>query len=1026
ERASLPDPQPAERGSELNAPVVLKKYRFAAACTGEFSQQNGGTKQAVLAKVVDVTNKLNAIYERDLDIRLELVANNDLIIFLDPATDPYTGTTTGEWLGQNPLAMVQYLGSADQYDIGHVFARYLGGSQGVAMLGSCCTQFKGRGCSAGYPPYEDDFFSIIGQEIGHQWDALHTWNSCGGLTEPFPDAERCEPGSGTTIMSYSGGCGGDNVKSGNADLYYNICSIVAIRTFVEIGNGSTCGTNITTDNNPPVVTIPYPNNFFIPISTPFELTGAAEDPDGDPLDYCWEGIDVGPLVPLGSAVGSSPIFRSYPPVSTPTRTFPRIQTIISNQSSITEILPTYSRDMSFALTVRDNRTGGGGVGVDTVRFKATDLAGPFVVTYPSGAFATWKQGEYVTVTWDVANTDKAPVNCRKVNIRLSLNGGSTYPVTLASNVANTGQYCIQVPNDVATPLARVRVEAADNVFFDISNSNFKIEAATEPGFTFCPAGLYDTVCLPAAYSTVISTSSSSGYSEPITLSAAGLPAGVTASFSPNPVAPGESAVMTLDFPVSQTETTFGFTLKAASGSITDSLTNTITVYFNDFTGLSMKAPADGASGLDRAPVLKWNAVVNANTYEVEVATSPSFAPGTLVATGANITTDSFKIVDLLDKGSVYYWRFRPKNECGAGDWLGPFAFATLVDVCAAFESVDVPKNITASAIVTVEAKINVPAGGVISDVNIPRIQGYHAFFKDLEMHLISPMGKDVLLFKDKCPNYNGNFNFGFDDSKPAIFTCPPPNNGTVYKPTEALSAFNGDAAGGTWTLRVKDNVISSGGALVAFDLELCSSTTLNPPMLVNNNPLQVAPGANAGIPTDLLKTEDANNSDDELVYTLMTVPQHGKLELFWTGDMKPGDQFTQADLNNNGLRYFDFGGISGADAFCFTVTDGEGGLIKDCFTIQQFPVRTSEAVRSLVFALAPNPANETVRLMFGETLRSDTRVRVFDAAGRLLQTEQVAAGQVMAQLDIARLPEGLYAVSVENAEGSGVRKLIVR
>ena len=1027
-RVSLPPARPADRGSELGGPVVVKEYRFAAACTGEFSQDNGGTLQKVLDKVVDVTNKLNAIYERDLDIRLKLVDDEEKIIFLDPTTDPYTGTDVGGWLNQNPTAMGTNLGSADKYDIGHVFARYMGGPAiGVGFLGSCCTILKGRGCSSGNKPYEDDFFSVIGQEIGHQWNGGHTWANCSPINNAgYTAGSACEPGGGTTIMAYSGVCGPDNVQNGFGDLYYNVCSIIEIRSFVEIGEGATCGADITTDNTAPIVTLPYANNFFIPISTPFELTGSAVDPDGDPLTYCWEGIDVGPLAPLGSPVGSTAIFRSYPPTSIPTRTFPKMQTIISTQADKRELLPSYTRDLTFALTARDDRAGGGGVGIDTVRFKATDLAGPFAVTSPSGSFAFWNKGEYKIVTWDVANTDKAPVNCKKVNIKLSLDAGYTYPITLAANVANTGRYCIKVP-EIESTTARVRVEAADNVFFDISNSNFKIQAPSIPGFTFCPSDLYDTICLPAQFSTVISTNSSLGFSEPITLTAQGLPAGVTATFLPNPVMPGSDAVLTLEVPANQPEGAFDLIISGdVNGNVDTFLTN-LSVFFNDFTGLSVAGPTDGAVGQDQAPTLSWNAVANANTYEVQVADNPSFSAGAMLVAKDNIAGNSYKIPFLLEKGQVFYWRFRAKNECGAGDWLGPFVFATLVDACAVFQSNDVPKNITASQVVTVESKINVPTGGIVSDVNITTIQGNHEFFKDLEMHLISPAGTDVLLFKDKCPNFNGNFNLGFDDSKPGLFGCPPPNNGATSKPTEALNTFNGQNAGGQWLLRVKDNAISSGGKISAFALELCSSTALNPPVLVQNNILQVAPGNNGAVTPDLLKTEDANNSDDELLYTLMTTPKHGELHLNGAGTkMVVGNHFTQTDLNNGGLRYFDYGTDNTPDEFCFTVTDGEGGLIKDCFSIQLFPVKTQELARALRFLLAPNPATETVWISFGEPLHSNTRIRLFDISGRLLRSLELAAGQVAGMLNIADLPEGVYTVSADSTSGTGVRKVVVR
>ena len=79
-----------------------------------------------------------------------------------------------------------------------------------------------------------------------------------------------------------------------------------------------------------------------------------------------------------------------------------------------------------------------------VAFRATADAGPFLVLAPNTANVSWKVGEYVNITWDVANTNQAPVNCKKVNIRLSTDGGQTYPVMLAENVENDGSQLVQV------------------------------------------------------------------------------------------------------------------------------------------------------------------------------------------------------------------------------------------------------------------------------------------------------------------------------------------------------------------------------------------------------------------------------------------------------------------------------------------------------------------------------------------------------------------------------------------------------
>ncbi|MBV6440493.1 MAG: T9SS C-terminal target domain-containing protein [Haliscomenobacteraceae bacterium CHB4] len=1017
-------PTPQDRGNLLN-PVVLKVYKFACATTGEFAQDNGGTTASVLQKVTTTTNALNAIYERDLAIRLQLIEEEDQILYLDPATDPYTGTTVGGWLNQNPVAMLMQLGNNDKYDIGHVFARYLGGNAiGVGDLNSCCTDFKGRGCSAGNIPYGNSFFSVVGQEIGHQWNGLHTWNHCSDLTEPFPNYERCEPGSGSTIMSYAGSCGDDNVQ-GSADLYYHVCSIFGIRNFVENGNGKLCGQNITTGNNPPVPEIPYPDNFFIPIETPFELTGSATDPDGDAVTFNWDEVDLGPLVAMSAPQGNSPIFRSFPPSSNPTRTFPRIQSIVFNTGDDSEKLPTYSRDLTFCLVARDDKPGGGGVGFDTIAFRATAQAGPFLVTYPNANTVVWNVGEYQTITWDVANTNKAPVNCKTVNIRLSLNNGLVNQITLASGVPNTGKYCIQVPNNISST-ARIRVEAADNVFFDISNAGFKIQQPTQPDFTICPAVLADYACAPTVYTTEISTSAIAGFSDMITLEATGLPAGATATFSPNPVAAGSPSTLTVDFSGATDEGPFDLTVSATANGNTKTSVLTFNVVQNDFSALALESPADGAQSVDIAPWLRWNAVADADFYEVQVATSPSFDAGSILATNTGVVIDSFKVPVLLAEGQVCYWRVRPRNDCGNGAWTEPFVFVTKVQNCTQLAATDLPINITSNGTPTIESVINVPgSGATLSDVNVKKVQGTHAFMSDIEVTLISPANTTVQLFKNKCSGYGGNFNIGFDDSAPASFSCPPPQNGSVAKPAQALSALNGQGSGGVWKLRVKDNTIGSGGQLSGFELEFCSSVALNAPFIVNNNTLQVMPGTNAVIDNNLLKVDDPNNMAGQLIFTLITVPESGDLRIDGV-PLQPGAQFSQDDINNGLLRYYEYGFNTGTDQFRFSVTDGEGGLVSGTFDILPFPLNTQTPSGDLAFDLAPNPASESVRLFVSQPLDSDSRVHLFNVAGQMLDSWTLSSGATMIELDVAGLPEGMYTVSVENEKGRGVRKLVVR
>jgi hypothetical protein len=107
----------------------------------------------------------------------------------------------------------------------------------------------------------------------------------------------------------------------------------------------------------------------------------------------------------------------------------------------------------------------------------TATAGPFAITYPNAFGLTLPGGSQQTVTWTVNSTDLAPINCQLVNILFSSDGGQNFSTVLASNTANDGSETITLPN-VATTTARIKVAAADHIFFDINNFNFTIQGST--------------------------------------------------------------------------------------------------------------------------------------------------------------------------------------------------------------------------------------------------------------------------------------------------------------------------------------------------------------------------------------------------------------------------------------------------------------------------------------------------------------------------------------------------------------------
>lgn len=285
------------------------------------------------------------------------------------------------------------------------------------------------------------------------------------------------------------------------------------------------GIILPTGNTWPAVTASP--EYTIPLRTPFVLTGSAVDVEGDLLLYSWEQNDRGGTAGtalLNNTKTNGPLFAMFPKsgqislsdalqynspgqnhlTTSPTRVFPDLQQILDNNTnadtgtcpagpiappvpqSITEcyaeFLPTIDYvgfagvnasplSLNFRFTARDLN---GGVNSADTRLLLAANAGPFLVTSPNTA-VIYKGGSTQTVTWNPANTNIAPVNTANVKISLSVDGGYTYPYVLAESTPNDGSEAVTLPN-VATTQARLKIEAVGNIFFDLSNADFTIQA----------------------------------------------------------------------------------------------------------------------------------------------------------------------------------------------------------------------------------------------------------------------------------------------------------------------------------------------------------------------------------------------------------------------------------------------------------------------------------------------------------------------------------------------------------------------
>ncbi|MCH8486925.1 MAG: M12 family metallo-peptidase [Candidatus Cyclonatronum sp.] len=526
--AALYNAEPAFSGTQL------RTYRLAMAATSQYTSFHSQPSRCAtpeepvscaMAAIVVAMNRVNGLYETEVSSTMVLIDNNEILISTNPGD--YSNNNGQLMLSQNQARIDNLIGNAN-YDIGHVFST---GGGGIASLGSVCVNNRKAQGVTGLPqPINDPFYiDFVAHEIGHQYNALHTFNGTAGSCGPNRTGGGAfEPGSGSTIMGYAGICGAHNLQF-TTDPYFHIFSIIQMSSFAHSGVGANCGETTPTGNLVPIVDAGV-TGLTLPVSTPFILEGSGEDPEGNELVFTWEQFDLGPAGPPNQPVGNAPLFRSFPGTDEPVRMFPQLQNVLSGNPTIGEFLPNYNRNMRFRLSARDNFQGGGGVAFADAIFTVTESAGPFVVPVP-GQGTNWRAGTEVLVAWDVANTNVAPVNAETVSIYLSTDAGQNFSTLLAENVPNNGSAFVAIPSGLNTTNARIKVKADDHVFFNVSRPNFSISVNAPLPVAQVPAGpIEDTASTAEAFEGSFSVSVSGGaaYNYFLSASSDDLPDGAAA------------------------------------------------------------------------------------------------------------------------------------------------------------------------------------------------------------------------------------------------------------------------------------------------------------------------------------------------------------------------------------------------------------------------------------------------------------------------------------------------------------------
>jgi hypothetical protein len=651
----------------------LRTFRLALVCSGEYAQfhlnnqsiptsANEATKkEAVLSAMNTSMTRVNGVFEKDLAVTMVIVGNNDDVIFLDAATDGITDGDPNAMIGEVQTIADSQIGTAN-YDIGHIFS--IDGF-GLASLGVVCrTGQKARGVTGRSSPIGDPYdIDYVAHEMGHQFGATHTQNNDCNRT----NSTAVEPGSASTIMGYAGICS-PNVQS-ISDAYFHAVSIAQMQ--VIIATSGSCATPISNGNNIPLADAGI--NYSIPKATPFILKGSATDVDGtSALTYNWEQIDneAATMPPLSNNTGG-PMFRSLPSTISPNRYMPALTTVLAGDtSSEWEVLPSIARDLNFSLLVRDNYNNGGGTSRDDMLVTVED-AEAFNVTSQNIPII-WDAGSSQTITWSKGTSDIAPINCQNVTIKLSEDGGLTFPIVLSANTVNDGSEVVIVPNNVTTQ-ARIMIEAVDNIFYNINTVNFEIQS-TVPSFILKNNSGDLSACntINQTVDYTLNLDFINGFMETVSFSTTGQSEGSSVTFSPSTINEDGNVIMSisnLDGIIAQDYT---INIEGNSTSVNQNIVVKLGITDSDLETVILVSPTDGATGISLSDTLIWEAETNASFYVVEIANDDAFTE--VIAIGEP-TTNAFNLIN-LDGNTTYYWRVKAKNSCNEGSFSSSFSFTT--------------------------------------------------------------------------------------------------------------------------------------------------------------------------------------------------------------------------------------------------------------------------------------------------------------------------------------------------------------
>lgn len=421
-----------------------------------------------------------------------------------------------------------------------------------------------------------------------------------------------------------------------------------------------------------------------------------------------------------------------------------------------------------------------------------------------------------------------PALVNDLDIRITKDGNTYYPWKLLGDASLPA---IATEDNAVDNIERININAPEAGTYTITVTHKGTLQGGTQDFAFVVTGLSSsfsltslsdeqTACLDGSASFDFAFTNAAATAT--TFTAAGLPSGAVASFAPESMTASGTLVMTISNLENAAPGIYTVSVIGANGSETETRTALLKVSSADFTEVVATAPTDGQVGVSTTINLTWEALPNADSYRVQVATDAGFT--NIIENGVS-STNNFSIADLSEATS-YFWRVFPANSCGESATAATHNFQTGELVCNnSFEPMDYV-NAAISDQFSSMAVLQIPVTGdmTVGDVNVV-LNVTHSYIGDLTVTLEGPYELGfprVVLLQEPCGDSQG-IDCTIDDAGSNVVCTAqvPALTGTVDS-FEQLSFFNNKPANGIWTIYVNDPHPGDGGIVNFASLNLCT------------------------------------------------------------------------------------------------------------------------------------------------------------------------------------------------------------